>query len=270
MRTNTAVVMMITSIHVLVGCFSPTSTDSPPETASTELTGSSETSDTTSENTTGSDSTAASLSSSTNSSEDSGSAGCGDGIVDGDAGEECDDTESPNCSDLCTKTYRRVFITSESYSGQLGGIIGANEKCQAAANAVELKGVFHAWLSSTESSPATSFVQSSVPYRDLLGNEIVADWDGLISGTLKMGIFVTEKLEEPVPEVHPCNPIPVVVWSDTDVVGDLNNPMLTCMDWTSSEGDGNLGAGGYSNAAWTEGGCIAPCNIKAPLYCFEQ
>lgn len=266
--------MMATSTPVLGGCFSPTGTELPSETASSELTGSSETSSSTSENTSDSDSTAASPSSAASSSEDSGSASsaggfCGDGDLDADAGEECDPLVSPNCSDQCMKTFRRVFITSESYSGALGGIVGANEKCQTAANASNLNGVFHAWLSSTESSPAASFVKSNVPYRDLLDHEIAADWNGLISEDLKSGIYTTEEMDEPEPGVHPCMPALVVVWSDTKPSGVLTDPAFACMDWQTSEGNGRLGAGGYVDVAWSDG-CIAPCNIKAHLYCFEQ
>lgn len=272
MRTSADVLIMAAGTVVLFGCFAPTGKNPPPETTSSELTGPSETSDSTSEHASGSDSTT-SPSSTMNSSEDSGSAGsdgsfCGDGIVDAGAGEECDFVESPNCSAQCKKTFRRVFITSESYSGALGGIAGANEKCQAAANAVNLDGVFHAWLSSTEGSPATSFVKSSVPYRDLLDHEIVADWDDLISGMLEMGIYVTEMLEEPTPGQHPCMPYLVVVWSDTNASGAVTDPAMACMDWSTEEGDAYLGIAG-SPDTWS-GGCIAPCSIKAPLYCFEQ
>ena len=44
---------------------------------------------------------------------------------------------------------RIVFVTSEIYLGNLGGIAGAHSKCQALANAAGISGTFRPWLSSS-------------------------------------------------------------------------------------------------------------------------
>jgi hypothetical protein len=195
---------------------------------------------------------------------------CGDGAVDDD--EECDDPDADNCSPSCMKTFRRVFVTSQRWTGEnIGGIEGANAKCQAAADAVSLPGVYLAWLSSTESSPDLVFKKSSVPYLDLHDTEVAADWEGLTSELLKAPIFVTEKMDDPMSGMHPCLPAElVVVWSNTGTGGKLLNPATTCTGWSEITGDGGLGAAGYIDSTWTHG-CAGSCQtVEAPLYCFEQ
>src|SRR5262245_8934869 len=64
---------------------------------------------------------------------------------------------------------RRVFVTSAVYSGALGGIPGADEKCQALAGA--LGGSWRAWVGDGDSSPAQNFTQSAVPYV-LVGGDV--------------------------------------------------------------------------------------------------
>ena len=43
--------------------------------------------------------------------------------------------------------YQKVFVTSTTYTGNLGGLSGADSKCQARATAANLSGVWKAWLS---------------------------------------------------------------------------------------------------------------------------
>lgn len=51
-----------------------------------------------------------------------------------------------------------MFVTSETYQGDLGGISGANEKCQELACSAGLVGNYIAWLSDETSNPANDFV----------------------------------------------------------------------------------------------------------------
>ena len=55
---------------------------------------------------------------------------CGNGIV--DPNEECDDgnvSDGDGCSSSCAKEYKIVFLTSKTYSGNLGGLDGADTIC---------------------------------------------------------------------------------------------------------------------------------------------
>ena len=79
---------------------------------------------------------------------------CGDGKLDPE--EECDDgatADGDGCSAVCTKELRRVFVTSAVFTGALGGRVGADAKCQAAAESASASGTFRAWLSTNNGSP---------------------------------------------------------------------------------------------------------------------
>ncbi|MCA9638830.1 MAG: DUF4215 domain-containing protein, partial [Myxococcales bacterium] len=115
---------------------------------------------------------------------------CGDGVVDGD--EECDDGNASNtdaCTDACMHAVcgdgyiwsgieecddgntqggdecdascqseaRHVFVTDETYNGALGGLAGADQKCQASASAANLPGSYYAWVSASDGSPSSRF-----------------------------------------------------------------------------------------------------------------
>src|SRR5438045_3087614 len=63
-----------------------------------------------------------------------------------------------------------VFVTSTAYVGNLGGLQGADMKCQARAAAGRLRGTFLAWLSGTTGArPCRQTpVRLSGPVRDQL------------------------------------------------------------------------------------------------------
>jgi hypothetical protein len=123
----------------------------------------------------------------------------------------------------------RVFVTNATFSGDLGGLAGADAKCQAAASAANLSGTYRAWLSTTASSPAAdaTFTKASGPYRRVDGVQVVADWADLTDGTLGAAIRVTE--------------------TGTQL---FNNSV-----WTHTLPDGTAGgvAHGGDCAGWTEG-----------------
>src|SRR5262245_37601453 len=65
---------------------------------------------------------------------------------------------APECS-RC-----RVFITNESYSGSLGGLEGANQKCTNQAAVAGYGGTWRAWLSSDTESAIDGIVGSGPWY----------------------------------------------------------------------------------------------------------
>ena len=78
-----------------------------------------------------------------------------------------------------------VFVTvGITYNGDLGGLAGANAKCQAEAAASGLPGTYKAWLSDfAGNSPSTTFTQSVVPYvnTDATGSQVATGWNGLVT-----------------------------------------------------------------------------------------
>ena len=195
---------------------------------------------------------------------------CGDGKLDPE--EECDDgatADGDGCSAVCTKELRRVFVTSAVFTGALGGRVGADAKCQAAAESASASGTFRAWLSTNNGSPADDFVKSPVPYVRLDDVQVAADWKDLVDGTLEAPIIVSEFGGPPAASTHVCIPADAWgAWTSTDAAG-LPSMKGTCNNWTTTEGDSTLGRVGDASLAWSFF-CVTPCASMASLYCVEQ
>ncbi|MCA9876161.1 MAG: hypothetical protein KC442_00200, partial [Thermomicrobiales bacterium] len=59
-----------------------------------------------------------------------------------------------------------VFVSSDFFTGgEIGGLTGADAKCQSLADAAGLSGIFKAWLSDGNQSPDTRFSFFSGPWR---------------------------------------------------------------------------------------------------------
>ncbi|MEZ4448662.1 MAG: DUF4215 domain-containing protein [Nannocystaceae bacterium] len=192
---------------------------------------------------------------------------CGDGLVH-EGVEACDDgnaVDDDGCTNACTLGGSRVFVTSGIYSGNLGGIVGADQKCQAHAQQVGLPGIWRAWISvdKLDDSPAVRFKKSNGPYLRLDGAVIATGWGDLIDGQLLAPIDITEK---GVPATG-AN----AVWTNTSASGVPANQVSHCSSWqTGSPGvDGRIGSRIVVNSGWSAG-AIAPCASSAHLYCFEE
>ena len=218
--------------------------------------------------------TGTSTSSSTTSSEGPSSSGtaasCGDGNVDDN--EECDDgatVDGDGCTAACLKEWRRIFVTSQVFTGDFGGIEAADMICQSAATTAGLTGTYWAWLSTSDDSPESRFVRSSVPYLRVDDMLIASDWEDLVDGQLAHPILLSESGDVPDPGMHPCIPDGVrVVWTGTTPQGTLLADS-TCTNWTG-QGQANWGRIDDTTASWTAY-CILPCaGAEAAFYCVEQ
>lgn len=197
---------------------------------------------------------------------------CGDGKLGDD--EECDDggtADGDGCSASCVKEFRRVFVTGAVFGSDLGGLDGADGKCQAAAESAGLPGDFRAWLSAAGETPTSRFLHSSVPYVRVDGMEVAADWADLVDGNLSSAISLSESGGTPGVGIHPCMPSEAaVVWTNTKEAGAAVDPGASCDDWAGASGDTTWGRAGTTNSAWT-GFCSGGCTgAEAALYCFEQ
>jgi len=198
------------------------------------------------------------------------SAKCGDEEL--DPGEECDDgatADGDGCSAQCTKELRRVFVTSAVFTGDLGGLAGADAKCQAAAESAAVPGLFRAWLSTDLAAPADDFLKSDVPYVRLDDVQVAADWQDLIDGTLDAPINVSELGGLPATGAHACFPTDALgAWTGTSAAG-VSLKTGSCANWSSTGGDSTLGRVGAPSMAWSSF-CPTPCTSQAALYCVEQ
>lgn len=159
---------------------------------------------------------------------------------------------------------RRVFLTSTRYPADLGGLPGADAKCQASANAAGLGGGWMAWLSDAAGSPSTRFARDGV-FVLVSGNPIANSWEQLTSGALRHAIDIDEwggRIDDAGTSIK--------VWSDTNVGGGLKLLSADCGDWTDPfSSTSAVGLSGDQGAGWTEA-LYDGCNILAALYCFEK
>lgn len=198
---------------------------------------------------------------------------CGDARVHRGV-EECDDgnlSGGDQCSPVCSLAQLFVFATSIRYSGALGGLDGADAKCQALASKAGVQGTYRAWLSDGVETPATRF-KHGLPYIRLDKKPVAQSLDAMIeAGVLQNPISLTEN-NEPLGDDQECGAINKV-WTnlrrDATPIGELD-----CGGWTRVDGvapqDGGIGVAHRTGQAWTDEQCALSCGSLLRLYCFQQ
>ena len=163
---------------------------------------------------------------------------------------------------------RTVFVTSEAYNGRLGGMGGADRKCQDAADAagsIVPPGTYRAWISDGGESPGTRFTRSAVPYVNADGETIVArDYEDLVDGALLSPIRLTE-LGGEVADNDPSR----TAWTGVGTDGLATGRDRHCSGWTKAGGLGEVGDTYRANGQWTLTSAYSCDNLRR-LYCFQQ
>jgi hypothetical protein len=174
----------------------------------------------------------------------------------------CNSTLPIICTEQPPPPARRVFVTSTFYNGNLGGISGADAKCQTRANAAGLSGTWMAWIgtSASNGAPKSRLAQWNTPFRRLDGTLLANNWNDLVDGSLFAPINVTEFNQVASGQM---------AWTGSTANGSSWGSSGT--DWTSSLTGllGTYGANINSNSTWTELGTDLCLNAKS-LYCIEQ
>lgn len=164
-------------------------------------------------------------------------------------------------SDTEVDLSRWMFTTSETYRGQLGGIDGANQKCEDAASAAGLSrgNAFMAWLSTTDDAALRRVMFGVGPWRRPDGTVVFADRDALAGNP-----EVTLDLDE----TGAANPNGCV-WTGTKAGGTSDE--RNCQNWDTVDVNFKGATGVPSNVsrAWTEFG-PETCDTACRLYCLEQ
>jgi hypothetical protein len=168
---------------------------------------------------------------------------------------------------------RFVFVTSQTFDGDLGGLDGADMKCQSVADAANLPGSYQAWIGQAGET-FIRFAHSTVPYILPSGQIVAKDWNDLTRAKTALAnpinvdergniindhFFVWTNLGANVGEVGPIGAPPAPL-----------NP-ADCNNWSSDQGS-DFGWVGYSrgtDSTWTQLGII-DCKMRARLYCFES
>ena len=102
-----------------------------------------------------------------------------------------------------------IFLSSQSYTGNLGGLAGADAKCQQLADNAGLSGTYKAWLSVYGFDPITRIIPSTAPYVRTDGAIIANNFDDLTDGSLE------HSLQHPIMLDEHGQAIASPVWTDT-------------------------------------------------------
>ncbi|PCC68153.1 Myxococcus cysteine-rich repeat-containing protein [Nannocystis exedens] len=202
-------------------------------------------------------------------------AACGDGFVWADA-EACDDgnqADGDGCESDCSVTpaQKIIFVTSQMYTGNLGGLAGADARCQQLAEAAELPGTYLAWLSDVNASPASRMTKADVPYVLSNGTKVADNWADLTDDSLDAPINVTE-LGGPAPigDTICANGGFATVYTGTSASGTLISVNATCKNWTTEFANAYWGHADVVNDNWSEWCTSGKCSWLSPIYCVQQ
>ena len=211
---------------------------------------------------------------------------CGDGHV--DVPHEVCDPGDPNgqddalvsCDAGCRFEGRIVFLTSNEYSGNLGGAAGADQKCRDLAATFDKNHAdnYVAWLSDVGLPASGRISELGVPYVLRSGVQVAEDLLDLLVHGPSPGITLTEKYESFEY---------VQVWTGTGGAGEvyqdeMKGELNPCNHWTSDSGADSAAIGmnwwppmteafsqWQKEHHWTSKG-QETCEHKRRLYCFEN
>jgi hypothetical protein len=179
---------------------------------------------------------------------------------------------------LSYPSYYRVFVTSQTFDGNLSGLTGADAKCQQAANSAGLGGNWKAYIGEGSTSPESRILKStSSPYKRLDGVLIANNWSDLTDGKIAAQINIDEfgQLQ---------NASYFYAWtgstgSDGKVSSCRNwtydNKVYSNGNWTVPTSWTDYGSAGiinwpdYRQDQWYKG-VSSGCHVKNRLYCIEQ
>jgi hypothetical protein len=185
----------------------------------------------------------------------SGGDGCGSSSS--DAPESDPSTSPPPAS----ATVKRVFVTSSSYSGALGGLPSADAQCQSRAIAHGLPGVFRAWLSDATTNAYDRMADVGPWYT--ASNELAFATKADLLGAPRSDLL--DELGG-----YPEGPGAKGAWSGSDAAGVASGK--DCDGWTNATANAQATTGTAlgSDATWGGGSAPLRCDGKAPLICFQQ
>lgn len=150
-----------------------------------------------------------------------------------------------------------VFVSSAKYNGgDLGGINGADAKCNSLASTAGLTGTFVAWLSNSTLDAKDRVLD--IPFEKLDGVVIANNLADLLDGTIDSKINVNENNAVQGEEKH------VFTGTLTDGTKASDN----CNDWSSNSNKGQRGKLDQTNNKWVSENA-GDCDHTSRLYCFQ-
>ncbi len=175
-----------------------------------------------------------------------GDAGAGDGSDNGGG------TGIPMSAQL-------MFVTSQTFLGNMGADAGVDRLCQVSAEAAELSGTWKAVISTVSGHARTRVGIHGAVY-NMVGEKLADSasdfWDGELENAVGHDEFGSDR--------------PVMVWTGSRASGEGYATGEHCLSWMSS-GELTVGSVGLSyrrTAEWMEFNAM-PCDNSASLYCIN-
>jgi hypothetical protein len=151
-----------------------------------------------------------------------------------------------------------AFVTSTTYNGNLGGLAGADAKCQARADAAALPDTYLAWIRTSSDTTRTINRWTGNNFALVTGTQFAINYDVLVNVSVHSPPLNRDEIGNTVPNGSS-------VWTGGGSTGGGNH----CSDWASSSGAQTGTRGTVAVPDW-ETGSAMPCNQPARLYCFKQ
>jgi hypothetical protein len=181
----------------------------------------------------------------------------------GDEGQEGPQGEQGPAGAGVSEFRKTVFVTSESFGGNLGGVAGADAKCQNAADVAGLGGEWKAWIAAdtVNSTPAARFSVASRGYETMQGEYVGGRLLDIFPEYIMTPINIDENGQSILPSV----------WIWTGVHSKGYPTAFSCLGWTSNLNaqSGTRGEADGLHSVWTNLG-ESSCDTLHRLYCFEQ
>lgn len=172
---------------------------------------------------------------------------------------DCDGNTDGADTDCLTSLI--IFVSSTTYTGNLGGISGADTICNGLADEADLTGTFVAWLSDITTDAKDRITITDMPFKLVDDTIIIAnDLADLIDGTIDNKINIDENGQ---------TGIDAEVWTGTNEFG-LKIIDKHCSNWISAlhEVKGKKGKSKESDKKWTNEK-DKECDNSLRIYCFQ-
>lgn len=176
-------------------------------------------------------------------------------------------TSSQHCVSGSCVAFKRVFATRTAYTGNLGGLAGADAKCALAASAAGLPGTYKAWVSDG-STDALSRITADGPWFTVRGDSL-SDPSTLRMFNNKANLQ-TLPLDNYLAWADETGAsVEGGIWTGTSTGGARS--ATNCGNWASTAAMGMSGrvGGTTGESAWTEYTTLN-CTNMLSLLCFEN
>lgn len=185
-----------------------------------------------------------------------------------------DERAAPDASPLegvCGSDCHVVFVSSKTYAGvAVGGIAGADAKCQALAAASRSAAIqaraarFAAWISTgNANSPGmTTRLPAAGRFRRVDGATIADSVPELLSGNIRVTVNLDEN-----GEAIQTGGLQGASWTGTQ--GNGRTSGATCADWSGAGVQGDIGRATSTDSTWTNYAAV-DCTLAKHLYCFDR